>query len=213
MIRTIVFCCLALLLPCSVLAYTSVIALPQNQATVLSIEDPKNSQEFFGSLRDFPHTFSFEVKDAQQFKAQVFVGDKEGQKNDASIIIVKQERRGVSEIGRTLITKQSWETTYDKKFAESFRNGGVLDTKLEPGKYTLEVSAPNNDALYRLVLGTEKVKRGYFANVRALFEVKTLFGHSKLGVLLSPLIYVPLLLILMAGATFYFYKKRTIERV
>jgi hypothetical protein len=146
--------------PFWVLAYTSVIAEPQNQAVVLPIKDPEHSQEFFGVLTDFPHTFSFEVKEPGTFKAEVFVNDADGQKNDASIIIVKEERRGVSEIGRTVITQQSWFSTYDKMFAESFRTGGALTGELQKGRYKLEVSAPNNDALYRLVLGCTCVVGG-----------------------------------------------------
>lgn len=210
MVRTFTLFVFLLVVPVCAFAYGSVIAEPQNQAVILPMENPKDSQEFFGSLHDFPHTFAFEVKDQQQFKAEVFVGDKEGQKNDVSIIIVKQERRGVSEVGRTVITSQSWQTLPDRMLAEAFRNGGALDTQLEPGKYKLEVSSPNNEGIYRLVLGTEKVHRGYFANVGALFAVKTLFGHSKFGVLVSPLIYIPLLLIVIGGTAFYIYRKRKV---
>jgi hypothetical protein len=92
-------------------------------------------------------------------------------------------------------------------YAESFRSGGNLEGSLEPGWYKLEVSAPNNDGVYRLVWGTDGVSRGYFGNVRALFEVKEFLNHSRFGVLLSPLIYVPLsLLVLLAG--FFYYKTR-----
>lgn len=204
---------LTLFLPLCVFASTSVIAEPQNQAVVLPIENSKDAQEFFGSLHDFPHTFAFEVKETQQFKAEIFVGDTKVQKNDVSIIIVKQERRGVSEVGRTVIANHSWQITPDRMLAESFRNGGALDTKLQPGKYRLEVSSPNNEGIYRLVLGTDKVHRGYFANVGALFAVKTLFGHSKFGTLLSPLIYIPFILLLCAGGLFFIYKKRKVVKV
>jgi hypothetical protein len=181
---------------------------PKDQTIIIPIVEPEVSQEFFGRLAGFPHTFEFETAEKQAFKAEVYVSDEVEQKDDASIIIVKKERRGVSEIGRTRIKEQSWQSTYDALFVESFRAGGKLEAELQPGKYTLEVSSPNNDALYRLVLGTEKVKRGYFSDVRALFEVKALFGHSKFGALLSPLIYIPLLLIITAGTAFFFYKKR-----
>ena len=204
---------LTLFLPLCVFASTSVIAEPQNQAVVLPIENSKDAQEFFGSLHDFPHTFSFEVKDQQQFKAEIYAGDTDEQKNDVSIIIVKQERRGVSEVGRTIITNQTWHAERDTLLAESFRTGGALTSDLKPGKYKLEVSSPNNEGIYRLVLGTEKVHRGYFANVRALFAVKALFGHSKFGALLSPLIYIPLLLVSIIGGLYYLHRKRKVETV
>jgi hypothetical protein len=72
------------------------------------------------------------------------------------------------------------------------------------------VSSPNNDSIYRLVLGTEKIKRGYIANARALFEIKATYGHSPFGALLSPLIFIPLLL-LLCGGWFFYNKKRVIQ--
>lgn len=204
---------LTLFLPLCAFAYASVVSEFQSQTVIVPIGNSKESQEFFGSLHDFPHTYSFEVKDSQQFKAGIFVGDTKVQKNDVSIIIVKQERRGVSEVGRTSIANQSWEIVPDRMLAESFRNGGALDTQLQPGKYKLEVSSPDNKGIYRLVLGVGRIHRGYFANLQALFDVKALFGHSKFGTLLSPLMYIPLLLLCVIGGLFYMRKKRMGDKI
>ncbi|MFM2381466.1 MAG: hypothetical protein RLZZ76_233 [Candidatus Parcubacteria bacterium] len=193
--------------PLFALAYESVIAKPADARVVLPIADATVSREFFGRLNDFPHTYEFEVKETIPYKAQVFVQDDILQKNDVSIIIVKAERRGVSEVGRTKAKEVSWESVKDRKFVESFRNGGALEGTLEPGWYKLEVSAPNNDAVYRLVWGTQKVKHGYFGSVRALFEVKAFLKHSRFGALLSPLLYIPLFIILGVSG-FVYYRKR-----
>jgi hypothetical protein len=200
-------------LPLCAFAYGSVIAEFQSQTVIVPIENPNDAQEFFGHLLGFPQTFYFEVKQSLPFKAEVFVGDVPSQKNDVSIIIVKQEKRGVSEVGRTLVTTQSWKPVYDRMLVESFRNGGALNADLQPGKYKLEVSSPNNEGIYRLVLGTDKIHRGYFANVQALFAVKSLFGHSKFGTLLSPLLYIPLLVLSIIGGLFFIHKKRRGEKL
>lgn len=198
---------LLLLMPICVLAYTSVVAKPQDQYAVLQIAEPTTSQEFFGRLDGYPHTFEFVVPTSYQFKASISIPDIAVQKNDVSIIIVKQERRGVTEIKRTLIKEQPWNEVKDRMLVESFRNGGALEANLEPGVYTLEVSSPNNEGKYRLVLGTEKIKRGYFANVRTLFEVKEFLGNPKFTTLLSPLVYVPIL-ILIVSVSFFVYRRR-----
>jgi hypothetical protein len=197
-----------LFLPALVFAYQSVIAKPSDARVVLPLTEVGESQEFFGRLNDFPHTFEFEVKEKLPYKAHVFVTDDILQKNDVSIIIVKAERRGVSEVGRTKTKESTWESVRSTLYAERFRSGGTLEGSLEPGWYKLEVSAPNNDALYRLVWGTETVSRGYFGNVRALFEVKVFLGHSLFGTIFSPLIYVPLVLALGAVGFFYYRKRK-----
>jgi len=195
-------------LPVFVFAYVSVIAKPSNATVVLSIADSKASQEFFGRLDDFPHTFEFEVNETFPFKAAIFVPDWPVQKNDVSIILVKEERRGVSEIGRTSIKAVPWESQYDSMIVESFRSGGSLETSIEPGRYKLEVSSPNNEGKYRLVLGTEKIDRNYFIDLRVLFEVTEFLENSKLGTIRSPLLYWPLLIVLIGAVCIFIYKKR-----
>ena len=188
-------------------AYNSVVAKPENAASVLPLYDVSAPQEFFGVLNDHPHTFEFAVQEAIDFKAAVLVRDTQSQMNDASIILVKEERRGVSEIGRTKGKNEEWQTVKDPILVETFRKGGEITALLEGGVYRLEVSSPNNDAQYRLVLGTGAVSRGYAENVRALFEVKQVYGSSLWSTLLSPLLYVPLLLVLLCACAFLVYRK------
>lgn len=205
-----VLCCF--FIPVCAWAYTSVIANPESAHIELTIASPRTSQEFFGRLDDFPHTFVFEVKEEQTFKAAVAVRDAKEQKNDISVIIVKAERRGVSEIGRTHIKDDSWESTYSTILAESFRTGGTLEGSLQPGWYKLEVSSPSNDGTYRMVWGAEEIDLGYFENVRVLFEVKRLLGRSVFSAFLSPLLYVPLFVfgIILAAVL---YRRRKNVRV
>lgn len=207
MFRIVSFCIGVLMLPLCVLAYTSVIAKPENAKVVLPILQSQTPQEFFGRLDGFPHTFEFEVQQSHPFKAQIFVPDIAVQKNDISIIIIKEERRGVSEVGRTLVKNESWSQSHDRLLVETFKNGGKLESQLEPGVYRLEVSSPNNNGKYRLVLGTEKISRGYLEHLKVLFEVKSFLDNSKFTTLLSPLIYIPLgILLLCVGV--YMYRRR-----
>lgn len=203
-----------LLLPLLAFAYTSVIANPVNDKIVLPISDPVVPQEFFGKLEGFPHTFQFRVDQTMTLAAYIGVPDMSTQKNDVSIILVKAERRSVSEIGRTLIKDQLWGSTYDSMLVESWRSGGSLEYTLVPGAYTFEVSSPDNRDMYRIVFGTEKIKRSYFENIGVLFEVKKLLGSSVFTIFLSPLIYVPLLLIFAAvlvGMYLYTRKKQKVH--
>ncbi len=209
-VMTKVAALLFFLAPLCALGYASVVVKPADATVVLPIRDAAVPQEFFGVLRDHPHTFQFAVDDAVPFTASVFVLDDPAQMHNASIILVKEEQRGVQEIGRTKGIKEPWELVADVMLAESFRKGGTLAATLEPGMYRLEVSSPNNDARYRLVLGHEPVTRSYFENLAVLFEVRALFGASQWGSILSPLVYVPLLMLSIVLSLWgaYRYRKR-----
>jgi len=197
---------LFLLLPLSVFA-AEIVAQPEKANEILAL-DPA-SADLFGKLTGFPHTFEFEVGETLPLNVHIFAHDAEGQKNDVSVLVVKKERRGVTEIGRTKVNDASWNRVKDAVLVESFKEGGSLQSNLEPGSYILEVSAPNNDARYRLTVGDHG--RGYFEGVQALFKVKALFGSPWWTVLGSPLIYVPLLAAMLSAAAFFFYKRRRIN--
>jgi hypothetical protein len=194
--------------PLLVYGYESVVKVPQDQRSVFVIKNVKNSQEFFGHLSSFPHTYEFEVTEDTPFKSVIQIPDEGFRQNDVSIIIVKTERRGVSEIGRSNPKTVSWERVRHRMYAESFKDGGSLEGTLTPGRYLLEVSSPNNDALYRLIWGTDAISYGYLGNIRALIEVKAFLGHSRFGAILSPLVYVPLVLVLGVVGFFYYRKRK-----
>ena len=199
---------LSVCIPLIAFGYTSVIAKPTNQNTVLQIADIGSSQEFFGKLANFPHTYEFTVQTPVSLYAEVSVVDTQKQINDASLIVVKEEKHGVSEIGRTNAKSELWKTYKDAMLAEAFRAGGHINAQLEKGTYRLEVSSPNNDAVYRLVLGTSKIKRGYFDNLRVLFEVRSFLGASPFTIVQSPLIYWPIVTILLLVVIGFVYIER-----
>lgn len=202
-------CCIPLFAFASLPTVTHI----EDQNEVLIIEDITDVQEFFGRLSDFPHTYEFIVNAPLPFEATVFVHDVPAQVNDASLIVIKEEKRGVGEIGRTQGKNASWESERSTMLAESFRNGGEIKEVLQPGVYRLEVSSPNNDAVYRLQLGEGDPSYGYFEAVGILFKVKSLVGSSMLSTLHSPLVYWPLLVVfgLLSLFTYLYVKRRKKE--
>jgi hypothetical protein len=204
------FCILfAFFLPLYATAYESPIAVPESQRTVFELGDPDSAHEYFGTLDDFPHTYTFIVPTAGEHTIRISVPDIPEQKQDVSVILVESKKRGVTEVGRTSPKDASWESKRSVLYAESFKEGGTLTTLLNPGQYILEVSAPNNDGKYRLLWGDGSTERSYFGNVRALFEVKRFLQHSYMSVFLSPLIFIPALLILSSIGLFVYRKRRS----
>ena len=98
--------------------------------------------------------------------------------------------------------------------AETFRSGGALEAQLEQGMYKLEVSSPDNVGKYKIEWGTTDLKRSYFENVRVLFEVKSFLDSSPFSAFLSPLLYIPLvLLILVVFGVFIFAKREKLQKL
>lgn len=195
------------LFPIIAWAYVSPIVAPKDGHEVIALSDVQVSRVLFGVLNSFPHTYEFTVNEPSAFKAVIAVHDTEGQANDASIILVKEERRGVSEIGRTQGKKENWQISHDRVLVESFRTGGTIESQLQSGTYVLEVSSPNNDAAYQLTLGVEDQHNGYFSSVRTLFAVKHLFGSSYFTALLSPLLYVPFAVLCLCGLILLYWRR------
>ena len=187
--------------------FASVITAPADQHSVHTIKEPAEAQEFFGTLRGFPHAFELTLHEPLIFTIQVFEHATD-QNRDTTLLLVKQERRGVTEIGRAEGGQATWEEAYDRVFTETFVKGGVIQQELEPGSYLLEVSSPNNDSRYRLVLADDAVGYGYFEALRTLFALKSHYGSPYASVLLSPLVYLPLVVLVCGCFTYLAYRRK-----
>lgn len=202
--RRVLLC--IMLLP--TVAFAATFTSPENGREVITIDEPLSAEKLFGRLEGFPHTFSFALAEPHDFKASIYVHDSQGQKNDVSIILVRQEKRGVLEIGRTSAKAATWESKKSLVLAESFRNGGSLDVALEPGSYILEVSAPDNDGVYQLAINPDNGTQGYFENLTTLFKLKELLGAPWYSVFVSPLVYVPLFVFCLLLLVLLYVRKR-----
>lgn len=192
------------------IAATFSIARPLDVSDVQTVSNPASSQEYFGRLQDFPHTFEFEATEATDLYVQLFVLEAT-KDNDASLIVIKEEKRGVSEVGRTNASKETWDEKTDTALGLTYRNGGEISAKLEAGVYRVEVSSPLNHAVYRLVFGKDEIERGYFESLQLLSEIRVLTDASLLSFVTSPLIYVPSAFLLFFVVLLWMYfKKRSL---
>jgi len=178
------------------------------------ITDPVHAQAFYGMLDDFPHTYEIRVKEPFILRAEVLIPDIASAKELVSGIIIRETgRQGkVTEVTRMLAKDASWESFYDFSGGDSYRRGGMYEAEVTPGVYRIEVSTPDNDAPYVLVIGTEKGwgDIGYIEMVARIADVKAFFGKSKLMVVQSPLVYVPILTILGVCIVVFLWKRRRV---
>jgi hypothetical protein len=189
------------------LCAAAAVVTPSSVGDVQTISEPGKPQEYFGALSGFPHTFEFSVGDTQPFSASVYVYDTSDATPRAVLLLTKKEKRGVSEVGRTKGKGEAWETVDDAWLRLPLRDGGTLTSDLQTGTYLMEISSPDNDARYRVVINGYG-GGWYGTRLATLFSVYSLYDIPFYRAVLSPLVYLPLLLIAAIGAFVWYRRKR-----
>ena len=178
--------------------YASVHSQQRNAFEIFPITDPSVPETYYGSLSGSPHTYQFLVQEKISFKAVLSTASKHSTADDLSLIIVKEEKRGVSEVGRVTGKDTDWNTNYSHSLALRFRESQSLDVELDSGVYRLEVSTPVNLRSYKLELN-----EGGRMSYKELFMARSIFDLSYLSVVFTIRVYVPLLILF----AFIYYRK------
>lgn len=196
------------------IVFASVLSDPENSFILLDIDDPVASRTYYGKLDNFPHTYQFHITATTTFSAQVAgvpqtniilpaletEGDTEpklaeekvpDEYPDLSIILVKVERRGVSEVDRVRAESTVWTKMKQGNAGLKLVESAVLTAALAPGVYKLEVSAPENLSPYQL-----RINGGSEASYKELFMARSVFKTGWLSLLLQWRVYIPMLLII-----------------
>jgi hypothetical protein len=197
--------------PALVHAHVPVLVEQTSLHDVYVIDDPTLSQAFYGTQNGFPHTYEIRTKEPFLLRAEVLIPDIDHATENVTGIIIKETgRQGrVEEVARMLATDATWESFYEFWGGDSYRRGGVFEREVPAGVYRIEVSTPDNESPYVLVVGTREEwgDLGYFDIVGRIADVKVFFGKSKLRVIESPLVYIPLLIMACIGGV-YWYRRR-----
>jgi hypothetical protein len=186
------------------------------QTSVIDIDpitDPTLSQAFYGTLDGFPHTYEIRAKEPFTLHVEVLIPDIESATENVSGIVIREtgKKGRVVEVARILAKDATWESFYEFWGGDTYRKGGVYEAEVEAGVYRIEVSTPENTAPYVLVVGNREEfgAIGYFETIRRLMEVKEFFGKSKFTVIVSPLVFIPLTILIGVVSILYWYRRRT----
>lgn len=201
-----IFILSGLLFPVSVWAAPATVVEQSSSFEIDVWENAVEEQDLYGTLEDFPHTFQFVADEGQRFQAELLVADSE--QHDLSLILIKEEKRGVSEVGRVTGKDAQWAERSDRALGLSLFSSGVFERELAGGVYRLEVSAPDNTGNYRLLVGTESVGGGYIAGIRNAFVAHGHLGSGWWGAIMSPYIYLSLIVVLGGWSLLYWKQKR-----
>ncbi len=208
MIRLLLCTLLLLLTPGITEAALEIVDQP-DPFTLTLIDEPEKRTTYLGELDGFPHTYEIIATQPFGFSMDLMSETLGGEENFSGILVVEVER-GVREIDRMPAIDATWEESYDQIYGLTFLQGPTYDINLEPGFYRFEVSAPRNQGKYRLVLGDVKDGGGYFALLNDIYVTKRFFGHARMSIINTPLVYGPLLFLM--GITTWLYVRRLKRR-
>jgi hypothetical protein len=187
-------------------AHVPVIVEQDTVLDLVSITKPEVSKTFYGALTNFPHTYQIQADASFRLKAEILIPDiPEAKHNISGIIIREIEGSGrVEEIARLSAGEASWESFYEPFGGDTYLRGPSFDAEVGGGVYRIEVSTPDNVEKYVLSVGfLEENDLGYITLLQRIAAVKTFFNKSQFMVVQSPFVYVPLVLITLAGLFAY----------
>lgn len=173
--------------------------------------DQDRQMVLLGSLNQFPIMYELTVERAVEFDLVL----RQSTRNSAepvpfSLIVVKQQGdgKGVTEVGRMNPKSEDWTQVKDEDFGMYFRQSEPFKVVVEPGIYNIEVSTPENDGKYMLLLGTQELSVSYFETLGNIRQVQKFFGRSIFSMLLVPQVYYPIGIVLLLFAMHRTWKYR-----
>lgn len=207
--RMLLFFVTCILYAPTVHAYVPNLVIQESLSDITTIADPTLAQGFFGTLAGFPHTFEIRATEPFLLSIHIRTPDVPSHTDTVSGIVIKEEKRGVSEITRLHAEDASWTVLRDTLTGASYRDGASFEQELEPGVYRVEVHTPDNAEKYILMVGTrEDMTVGYFTLIGRLIDIQRFNEQWVVWVVRSPYVYVPLLIILISCIAWGMWYKR-----
>lgn len=196
-------------------AHVPVLVEQESIQVITQISDPELSQAFYGEMKGYPHTYEIRTGEPFSLYAEILVPDIEESQNIISGIIIKEQKKGgrVTEVTRLYAKDAPWESQFEFFGGDTYRHGPRYEAEAEAGVYRIEVHTPENMGKYVLVVGSrEEMTIGYFELLGRMMEIKTFFGKSRIMIIQSPLVYIPLIII-GGGVLFWYVRRRKLNAV
>ncbi|MFM2340090.1 MAG: hypothetical protein RLZZ360_726 [Candidatus Parcubacteria bacterium] len=193
-----------LALPTSAFAYTVTSHEVVTPYEVLPLElDLENRQIITGELNGYPEMVEFTVSEELPLSVSVFGLPGSTTPDFGGIIVRVVEPRGVEEIARMKASVASWEAVKEPISKLTFLVGPEYFGTVASGTYRVEVSTPENYGKYLLVIGDNDADAGYGATWRSVSALYTFAEVTKLGMIRTALVYIPLGIILVICGMVY----------
>ena len=193
-----------LVLPSSAFAYTVTSHEIVTPYEVLPLElDLENRQIIIGELNGYPEMVEFTISEELPLSVSIFGLPGSSTPNFGGIIVRVVQPRGVEEIARIKAAEATWEAVREPISKLNFLVGPEYFGTVASGTYRVEVSTPENYGKYLIVIGDTDSDAGYGATFRSVAALYEFAEATKLGMIRTSLVYIPLGIILVLCGIVY----------
>lgn len=201
---------LVLTLPSSALAYSVISHDLTTPYEVLPIEvDTNNRQIITGELNGYPEMVEFTTSEELPLSVSIFGLPGSTTPDFGGIIVRVIEPRGVEEIARIKAAEASWAPVKEPVSKLTFLTGPEYFGSIASGTYRVEVSTPENFGKYLIVIGDTDSDTGYLATWNAVSSLYDFAEVTKLGMIRTSLVYMPLgIILVLFGLGYTVYRTR-----
>jgi hypothetical protein len=189
-------------------AATVHIATPSQHEQV-TVDDVSLSKRYAGVLADAPHLYAFTLtqESTVEFAIHVPAAQREYMRG---LLLRVLDGGSVEEVAR--VEGREGDAQFSALLGMRVRESAIYRGSLPPGVYQFEVSTPTNRGPYMLVshVNRESWWSEYMSSCIGLYRIYTAFGYSHFWILLSSLVWAPLVLLIFGVTVWYVgYKKKT----
>lgn len=202
-----------ILLPPVAHAFVAIEETVPTQYEIITIQNPEIEQLLLGELTDAPEMFEIVSEVPFTLTAEIrAIPNTSGTSLPqlSGIIIRQKEIRGVEEVARLNSSDAPWTALTDPDSGLVYQAGPYFSEPVDAGTYRIEVSNPNNQGKYLLIIGNQKDELGYFESLANIKRVYAFYDLSTIRMISSPYIHYPLgvLLIISAIAGIWYYRRQ-----
>lgn len=137
-----------------------------------TLDEPEAAETIYGELQGYPHTYTFALNAPATLTYQVATRPDGA---PVSLLLVKQENRGVSLVLRQAVASTERTVERDRRMGLRLATMPTSEVALEPGLYRLEVSNPTNQGRYQLAINGGS-QEGFWATIGSSFAVHAFYG-------------------------------------
>ncbi len=192
-----------LALPFGAAAYVANDTVPSEPYEVIQIEEVGVENLLIGTLNQFPVMYEIESDSEFTLNLDLRAVPTTTLPLLGTIVVRVLEPRGVEEVKRLEPSAATWEIKRDKTSGLPYAAGPTYEEKLPAGIYQIEVHTPDNVGQYVLLLKGGEMAVPYSEALASVSKLYKFYDTNRLGMIRSPLIYYPLLIIFVLAAFGY----------
>lgn len=179
--------------------------------SMILTEDLNTNIQYLGALQGDPHVYEFVVASTTDLNLKLIQPTASDENLiPLSLIVVeeKNERGDVLEIGRLNHKNMQWQSVRHSILGMRLSHSRSFVATLDPGVYKVEISTPNNQGRYMLLIGENlTTDASYFSDLIHVRVIQDFFGLSFFAMLKSSYVHYPLGIILLLFLIYKVWKR------